>query len=224
MFVWMTNCLTSISARFLQAMLTPERSFFLVVLRHPFAAARHFHGCGENDIKTWIESKELLLEDLKHLKMSAVVHYEHMSEGDTLGTLVLVFIVLADVHMMTCCMFRNLSSLTYAGILNALCKHFNIAPINKDLLNVIDSSKPDGDKRARRAYHGGRKESIVFDKGYTFAWIEKYHREAISKSPDGCQSVFAKYEKAINRFGYSFYNMTTVFASPQIKPWLVPPM
>jgi hypothetical protein len=54
----------------------------------------------------------------------------------------------------------------------------------------------------------------VFDKGFTFQWIDEYRRRAMAHSPDQCQSFFAMYEKAINRFGYSFYNMTAVIANP----------
>jgi hypothetical protein len=188
------------------------------------SAVKIFDECAEKEIKAWVESKELLLEDLKHLKLAAVVHYELMASGDTLGLFAVCIKVSWFAASHSYAKFSFISIHSPLGILNALCKHFDIAPIDENMVTITDSSKPDGGKeRARRQFHGGRKGSITFDKGFTFAWIDKYRREAISKSPDGCQSVFATYEKAINRFGYSFYNMESVFASPHLSPWLVPP-
>jgi hypothetical protein len=69
-------------------MFTPERSFFLVVLRHPLSTSvekRAYKDCGKEMVDLWLETKHILFEDLKHLKLSAVVHYEHLATGDTLG-------------------------------------------------------------------------------------------------------------------------------------------
>jgi hypothetical protein len=75
--------------RFLQAMFTPSRSLFLVVLRHPLAMLRknHIrHNCGEKRLKDWLEEKEMLFEeDIQHLHHVAVVHYEHLANNNTLG-------------------------------------------------------------------------------------------------------------------------------------------
>jgi hypothetical protein len=111
----------------------------------------------------------------------------------------------------------------YAAVLDALLKHFNLEPIDPDHLIVMDSSKPDGATRIRRAFHGDR-HRVDFDRAYTYAWIEKYRREAMAKSPDGCQSFFTKHEAALNRFGYSFHNMTALVYSAHTAHTLVPPM
>jgi hypothetical protein len=69
-------------------MFSPQRTFFLAVLRHPIAIITdQFDDCGKAIIEHWLEDKERLFEDLKYMEHSAVVHYEHMAMGDTHGNM-----------------------------------------------------------------------------------------------------------------------------------------
>ncbi len=73
---------------FLQAMFHPERTFFLVVLRHPFATMRDryqldngvkFLDCGDYQLRHWLLIQHTMIGDLAALKTKVVVHYEQFA-------------------------------------------------------------------------------------------------------------------------------------------------
>ena len=77
--------------RLLQYWFSAERSYFVVVLRHPLASTRFIwnnnfnNDCGEYAIKHWLLLQETLFDDLKLIKNSVVVHYERFALGNAEG-------------------------------------------------------------------------------------------------------------------------------------------
>lgn len=86
--------------RFLQWYLTPERTIFLVILRHPLGTLRVLYeqrpggggpkssfmeDCGARAIAHWLHIHDSLFEDLIYIRNSMLVHYERFALGDTLG-------------------------------------------------------------------------------------------------------------------------------------------
>ena len=77
--------------RLLQYWFSAERSFFVVVLRHPLASIRHAWArssqgdCGSYALRTWFLLHEILFDDLKLIKNSVVVHYERFALGNAEG-------------------------------------------------------------------------------------------------------------------------------------------
>ena len=68
-------------------MFTRERTFFIVVMRHPFGAhnflfKRHTSErdmqCGHMELKQWLHLYETMEEDLKHLDNVAVLQFEQL--------------------------------------------------------------------------------------------------------------------------------------------------
>ena len=85
----------------LQYWFSPERTSFIVVLRHPFSnwnyqrsanQSSHRAGygvslCGEKIVQRWLDHHEALFTDLKSIQNYAVVHFERFLLGDTNGLL-----------------------------------------------------------------------------------------------------------------------------------------
>ena len=80
--------------RLLQYYFTPERSYFVVVMRHPYGTVREimngryqsfYRDCGAEAIAHWLMIYEALFEDLKHIRNRVVLHLEKFVEGDTQG-------------------------------------------------------------------------------------------------------------------------------------------
>ena len=88
----------ALMTRLLQHWFTPERSFFVVMLRHPLATMKHIwerqdlvtssrfaEDCGETALQHWLLVHAILLDDLRALRNVAVVQYERFAMGDTQG-------------------------------------------------------------------------------------------------------------------------------------------
>ena len=83
--------------RLLQHWFHEDHTFFIVVLRHPYATIRDLwvrtdmyptpfcNDCGESALKHWLYIHETLFNDLKHIKNRIVFHYERFALGDTQG-------------------------------------------------------------------------------------------------------------------------------------------
>ena len=75
--------------RLLQHWFTADRTFFIVVLRHPFATMRDkldafdFDDCGARAVEHWLYIHDALFEDLRHIKNKLVFHYETFALGNT---------------------------------------------------------------------------------------------------------------------------------------------
>ena len=87
-----------VMTRLLQHWFTPERSFFIVILRHPFGTLssmfrkaadvdKKFNNasCGAVVVKEWLDMHETLFADLQHIKHKVVVHYERFAIVDPQG-------------------------------------------------------------------------------------------------------------------------------------------
>lgn len=81
----------TMKTRFLQAMFSPERSMFVVVMRHPFPAmrtedllrARIKPAClGIDRFKRWLHIHQTLFEDLPHIRNYVVLHFEELIASD----------------------------------------------------------------------------------------------------------------------------------------------
>eukprot|EP00039_Didymoeca_costata_P020891 m.342772 g.342772 ORF g.342772 m.342772 type:complete len:413 (+) comp21817_c0_seq1:117-1355(+) len=78
--------------RFLQRMFSPERTRFLVTIRHPLGAT-HFkwklpkmlpefqETCGERYVKHWLQQMDILKEDLPYLRSVTMVMFEYFVPG-----------------------------------------------------------------------------------------------------------------------------------------------
>ena len=81
----------TIMTRILQYWFTPGRSFFLVLLRHPLAAAKYSYfpsthrrdarNCLGPFLEHWLHENEVLLRDLPHIRHRIVVHYETLAKA-----------------------------------------------------------------------------------------------------------------------------------------------
>jgi hypothetical protein len=81
--------------RLLQTMFNADRSFFLVILRHPLATMRdryqlhegkRFLDCGDYQIRHWLLIQQSMFADLERIKNKLVVHYEDFAlYGDAQG-------------------------------------------------------------------------------------------------------------------------------------------
>lgn len=82
----------TIMTRYLQAMFTPDKSRFLVIMRHPLAASHYewFRNrkydearghCGRPWIEHWLAIYRWVREDIPHLREARVFQYERMLAG-----------------------------------------------------------------------------------------------------------------------------------------------
>ena len=80
----------------LQYWFTPQRSSFVVVMRHPFASYDFIHKvnkrnrghwlkCGGILIESWLDAHETLFRGLNTLQKHVVMHLERFLLGDTNG-------------------------------------------------------------------------------------------------------------------------------------------
>ena len=86
----------ALMTRLLQHWFTPERSYFIVLLRHPLATLRLAWednntklgivlDCGDKAIQHWLHIVETLFSDLNHLRNVILVQFERLALGDTQG-------------------------------------------------------------------------------------------------------------------------------------------
>ncbi|EGD72517.1 hypothetical protein PTSG_00538 [Salpingoeca rosetta] len=73
--------------RFLQEMFTRERTYFVIIMRHPFGAfdfvfrqypTQKSYGCGYLELRQWLTLHENLMDDIKHLENVVVVQFEQL--------------------------------------------------------------------------------------------------------------------------------------------------
>ena len=120
--------------RLLQYVFTPERSFFVVVLRHPYATMHdmwekadeyqfddvylyckrenivsfcRFGDCGEAALKHWLLITTAMFFDLKHIKNKVVFHYERFVQGDSQGGHKLYILRSSQLNVVTFSVFRR---------------------------------------------------------------------------------------------------------------------
>ena len=98
--------------RLLQYYFTAERSFFVVVMRHPYGTVREimngryqmfYRDCGAEAIEHWLMIYETLFEDLQHIQHRVVMHLEKFVEGDTQGLNWSLCVQLTVPHPLSCC-------------------------------------------------------------------------------------------------------------------------
>ena len=100
--------------RLLQYYFTAERSFFIVVMRHPYGTVREimngryqmfYRDCGAEAIAHWLMIYETLFEDLQHIQHRVVMHLEKFVEGDTQGLGWSLCVQMTVPHLLSCCSF-----------------------------------------------------------------------------------------------------------------------
>lgn len=72
--------------RFLQEIYGSDRTFFVVLLRHPLAMMRKFWetkgslaDCADEALHNWVQIQTTLRQDLQHIKHKITFHYEHFA-------------------------------------------------------------------------------------------------------------------------------------------------
>ena len=83
-----------VMTRLLQHWFTPERSFFIVILRHPLAVNSFLSSpayntvmcetCGSVFVQNWLDMYEMLFDDLNYIKNKAVLQYERLGDESRL--------------------------------------------------------------------------------------------------------------------------------------------
>ena len=195
------------STRFLQAMFTPGRSKFMIVLRHPLGPMHHIfefadrnilaNDCGSVMLENWLHAHETLANDISHLQNSVVVMYEHFM-GD--GT---------------------------QEIMDALQTALGITPgivvpktggFDKSTYEIFEFSRgrlgqlPKADNtNHRRELHGDRTNITVIAES-EFLFIDAF--AAYRSSHPECEAMLIKYEPRVNVFGYSLYTPRRFWKSP----------
>ena len=76
--------------RILQHWFTHQRSYFIVILRHPLAAGAYAYIPQDNPghiilcmgwmVSNWLHEYGILFNDLKHIRHKIVVHFEHFAQ------------------------------------------------------------------------------------------------------------------------------------------------
>ena len=94
-------------------------------------------------------------------------------------------------------------------MLNGVLKHLKLSPI---------TALPDP-----LLYHRGKTQRPVLDKASVYAWIEVFQRATHHMAAE-CKAVTDKYERLVNRFGYSLVELTRVAITDTTAPWLVSPV
>lgn len=84
-----------------------------------------------------------------------------------------------------------------------------------DALHELPASQ-----RSRRGYRGVRGKVTIFT-GSSLSWVKSYNDFAANHLQK-CAEVHARYEKRLNRFGYSLLDMKQHVPSSFVAPWLVP--
>ena len=180
--------------RFLQAMFGAERSYFLVVLRHPlgtvhehFLSSRQQHYCAGPIIEHWLTIHRHLLDDLPHLQNVVLMHYEEFVEGDT------------------------------QAIYDAILDKFGLPAQRVQIISASDT--PPAHHRRLLEYNGPR-TNITVTKGKEYSWVEHW-AEVARNNTDVCGAVINKHESEVAHFGYSLIGLKKFIVSPALKPYYV---
>eukprot|EP00049_Salpingoeca_infusionum_P025236 m.18321 g.18321 ORF g.18321 m.18321 type:complete len:345 (-) comp7797_c0_seq2:89-1123(-) len=179
-----------IKTRFFQELFTPERTFFIGVMRHPLACAHYLYQnsltkhhppslnrCGDNYVKHWLAIYGTLLEDAPYLKNFKMIQYEAMTSSVESATS-----TLKQLH-------------AFLGL-----------PAETNL----EFQAPKG-RRALLGYNGDHHHiRIRISKPH---WRREFEGACNLKS-DYYKQVTSRYETKLNEFGYSLKDIDH-FESPK---------
>lgn len=154
--------------RLLQHWFTAERTFFVVVLRHPLATMKemwtfrkifNFSDCGENAIIHWLKIQRQLFEDMAQLHNVVLFHYEHFALGQSQEYFT-----------------RVMAQLDLPGSV------------------PVPTVRPYQIRRPSREYRGAVSRPPLVHQQLVYDWIIRYGHEA-RRMPAQCAHVVARYLK-----------------------------
>eukprot|EP00043_Microstomoeca_roanoka_P029745 m.23038 g.23038 ORF g.23038 m.23038 type:complete len:374 (-) comp9413_c0_seq2:160-1281(-) len=205
-----------LKTRFFQTLFTPERTYFLMTIRHPLACTHFRYGkstrslrdCGEHYIRHWLTMYDTALRDAEFLEHVAVVQFEDFLDRSHELTLGYVKEIEDFVEL------PNAVELIFASPDDASSSSSRQSSSYANGSPQV--SQPSGFQAPQQAaaangrhlleYHGN-KHHVEVNFGHTTSWVKDWTRIADMSSPL-CQSVIDKYETRLNFYGYSLKNLT----------------
>lgn len=180
-----------VMTRFLQEMMGPHRTAFVVTIRHPLASlirrtvrVHNFTRCDQlgPSIENWVAGYRQLLQDLPHLNNKILIRFED-------------FIGLGSAQ----------------EYMHAL----------QDMLGITrDVSLGYGGTRRRLLGFHGNRHHAVLDPLAATSWIKSFVAIFDLQSP-ACTALIDTYERPLRQFGYSLRNLSAVLPSPLLDPYLL---
>ena len=225
--------------RMLQELFTPERSRFVVSIRHPLACAHFYYtdlrykpgfqaDCAANFVEHWLTLYRTALEDLQIPDLAAnVVVVQH---EDVFGsTMEVAQGYIAELEMFLS-LERQITLLPAGGSRSRspLPSHHSRAArtlktIAKAHQQQHQHQHQHQQQRWRRrvlGYRGEDRQHVEVNLNTTFDWIKDF-RAIFDLNSDACQSLIGKFEEEVNSFGYSLRDPSFFADPPALHPFLL---
>lgn len=186
-----------VKTRFMQAMFGPAHSVFLVLTRHPVAAAYHdwrvqgLHDCGRRYIEHWLRLHDALRVDVPYL---------HTVHGATFEQ----FVASPDIYLNTMCTVIGVSP-TDLPLINSSSSNNNDNSINN---NHINKSRSHNGRRDLQGSHS----QLIFEQSLAYEWIDPFLDVQLRDSAI-CAAVVRDFEGRLNYYGYSMADPTRQLSS-----------
>jgi len=235
-----------VMTRFLQCLFTPEKTTFVITMRHPFGAT-YFKwklplnvdemektGCLEKYVVHWLAQMDSLKEDLSYIQNINLVMFENFTSGNIQDNYnrLLSNMKLPPTTTKVKTAPRSPRVVQTKEELEAIKTRVGKKALKRrQRKKASDTKKSNGRKllgyrqaASNRTDKGVTARDIVVHTepwmNWIVAWESRWGKYGTS---DHCADVFDKYEERVNAYGYSLKDPTLVTMPPALKEHVVVP-